>query len=58
MTSANEKTRKHEPLLQRYILPREVLLLNEFAGDHQSKVKHLTHAGRTLETGCDSSPGK
>lgn len=58
MTIATEKAEKREPLLQRYIPPREVLQLNEFAGDHQQKVKHLSRAGRTLEMGCDDSPGK
>ena len=47
-----------EPVLQHYILPQGLLLSNGFAEDHHLRVKHLGHAGRTLEMDCDHNPGK
>lgn len=47
-----------KPWLRHYILPLELPLLDEFAGDHHLKVKRSTHAGRTREMDCDDSPGK
>ena len=48
----------NKPVLQHCTLPQEVPLSNEFAKDHQMKVKHLAHAERMQEMGCDDSPGK
>lgn len=45
-------------MLQHYILPQVLLLLSEFAKDHQMRVKHLAHAGKTWEMGCDDNPRK
>lgn len=53
MTNASNK-----PVLQHCTLPQEVPSSSEFAMDHQMKVKHLVHAERKQEMGCDDSPGK
>ena len=45
-------------MLQHYTLPQELLLLNGFARGHHLRARHLGHAGRTLEKGCDDSPRK
>lgn len=45
-------------MLQHYILPLELLSLDEFAGDHHLRVKHSSHAGRIREMDSDDSPGK
>lgn len=53
-----EKIKKNKPVLQHYILPQVLLLLNVFVKDHQMREKHLGPVGRRQEMDYDDSPGK